>query len=323
MSQRYFERIGLTADSEPVIADIADAFGLGKVEDSRVLEAGYEDCNIRVDTTRGDFVIKAFANTRDRKQIDRYVDIMRAVIAGGVHHPTLHKTSEGELLVHPSGVSCVVMDFIEGDTYFDTKTVPTDEELDLIAAEVVKINSLDIRPTFLFDSWAIPHIEKMYKLTGEFLDDEGNALVQKVMSRYKAIDISKLTQAFVHGDIISTNTLKDNDRKIWILDFSVANVYPKVQELAVICSSLLSSREESSPLTERVEKVQATYRRAGGTLSEYESQALFDYALAGLAMEFMGGHKAKFIDGENQEETQHWQDLGRNGLQQALKETSD
>ncbi len=322
MSQRYFERIGLEGDSEPVIADVANAFNLGRVTNSSVLEVGYEDCNIKLETKQGKFVCKAFANFRDAGQINRYVEIMKAVVAGGVHHPALHQADDRELYTHPSGISAVVMDFIEGETYFDNKTIPTDDELELIAAEAVKIHSLDLRPTFLFDSWAIPHIHKMYDLTEPYLDEEAKSLAQNAMKRYDAIDQNKLTQAFVHGDIISTNTLKGNDGKIWILDFAVANVYPKVQELAVICSSLLSSREGSVPLVDRVEKARKAYKDAGGSLNEYEQSILFDYALAGVAMEFLGGHKAKFIDKEDPEESQHWLELGRNGLREALRQAA-
>ena len=236
-----------------------------------------------------------------------------------MHHPALHLASDNELYVHPSGVSMVVMDYIDGDTYFDIDSIPTDDELKLIVAEAVKIHNLDLRPSFLFDSWAIPHIHKMFYLTSEYLGDEGTELTQKAIAKYDAIDKPKLTNCFVHGDIISTNTLKGVNGKIWILDFAVANIYPKVQELAVICSSLLARRLNPTPLIERVEKVKNAYREAGGILSNYEESVLFDYALAGIAMEFMGGYKAGVIDNEDQQEAEHWKELGLNGLREALK----
>ena len=38
------------------------------------------------------------------------------------------------------------------------------------------------------------------------------------------------------------------------------------------------------------------------------------YALAGVAMEFMGSHQEKFIKGNVTEETDYWLNLGRTGL---------
>lgn len=318
MSQRYFERIGFDGDSDLLITDIAQAFGLGRVERSAVLEVGYEDCNVRMDTDAGKFVVKAFADFRNKEQTVRYVDVMKSAIAGGVTTPALYSAQGKELFTHPSGVSLVVMDFVEGNTYFDSKATPTDAELDLVMSEAVKIHSLNIRPPMLFDSWAIPNIHKMADLVDEHLDEEGRALAKEAINRYDSIDSDHLTSSFVHGDITSTNTLKGVDGKMWILDFAVANVYPKIQELAVIASNLLAVREGIISLKDRVVRVTDSYKRQGGILNEYEEQAIFEYSLAGVAMEFLGGHKAKFIDKENPEESEHWLELGRNGLREAL-----
>src|SRR3990167_6186903 len=320
MNQRYFERIGFSGDSEPLIAEISEEFNLGSVQNTEVLTVGFEDCNIKLNSRTGDFVLKAFAKFRDNTEIERYVGVMQAAINGGVHCPRLHKSQTGDVLYqHPSGISLVVMDFIDGQTYFDIKTTPTDEELNLVAVEAVKIHNLPIRPSQVLDSWAIPHIHTMYAKTGQFLDEEGKKLAEQAINRYNAIDQSRLNKCFVHGDIISTNTLKGRDGQIWILDFAVSNIYPKIQELSVIATSLLADPKKYSPLLKRVERVRKLYLSAGGTLTEYEQQVLFDYALAGAAMEFMGGHKAKFVDKEDPEESDHWIKLGKEALQEALK----
>lgn len=318
MSEKYFERIGYAGDSFQLITDFTDMVDLGPVQDSEVLTVGFEDCNVKVKTDAGQFVVKAFGKFRDDEGIDRYVGVMKAAIAGGVHHPALHEANSDVLLRHPSGVKAVMMDFIDGHTYFDTKTVPTDEELTLVTAEAVKIHALDINPTQVEDSWAIPNIHGMFDLTAQFLDEEGKQLAGRAIARYNAIDQAQLTKCFVHGDIISTNTLLSNDGKVWILDFAVSNTYPKIQELAVMATSLLADNENFVPLRERVKRVQKAYLAAGGTLTDYEQQVLFDYAIAGAAMEYMGGHKAKFIDKEDPEESDHWIELGKKALQEAL-----
>ncbi|HUD05400.1 MAG TPA: phosphotransferase [Candidatus Saccharimonadales bacterium] len=319
MSDKYFERLGYDGDSEPLIADVSAGYDLGTVQESSVLTVGFEDCNVRVQTDTGQFVIKAFGKFRSNEDIERYVGVMQAVTEGGVHHPALHESKDGSVLFqHSSGVSAVAMDFIEGHTYFDTKTVPTDEELQLIAAEAVKIHDLDINPPYVFDSWAIPHIHKMYEAALPFLDEAGKQLADAALERYDAIDLEQLEKRFTHGDIISTNTLLGNDGKVWILDFAVSNIYPKIQELAVIASSLLAGSEFVS-LGQRVERVKKAYLGAGGKLTDYEQQALMDYAIAAAAMEFMGGHKAKFVDKEDAEECDYWIGVGKQALTEALR----
>ena len=324
MNQRYFERAGFDGDSEELVGDISRDFGLGDVQGtSAVFAVGYEDCNLKLQTASGDFVIKAFAKSRTPQEVERYVDVVQAAIEEGVHHPQLMMPKEGRPIYrHPSGVSLVVMDFIHGQTYFGTGTVPSDQELELVMAEALKIHQLTIQPEPIYDAWAIPNIRKMYEVAGSFLDDSGKELVDQAVGAYEAIDKSKLTQCFVHGDIIGTNTLKGTDGKIWILDFAVSNIYPKIQELAVIATSLMSSPGSPKPLRERVNETVRAYRSVGGELTDYEERVLTDYAIASAAMEFLGGHKAKYIDKEDPEESDHWIKLGKENLEEALGERS-
>lgn len=315
----YFERIGFSGDSSQLVAEISEEFNLGHVRDSSVLTVGFEDCNVRIQTDSGPFVIKAFGKFRTDEEIERYVDVMKSAVEGGVHHPALHFTQgKNALFRHKSGVSVVAMDFINGKTYFDMKSTPNDEELSQIAAEAAKIHALNLSPPHVKDSWAHQNIHGMYETVLTFLDDDDRRLVQQAVLRYDALNTSQLTTCFVHGDIISTNTLKDKNGKIWILDFSVSNIYPKIQELSVIATSLLGDMSEFVPLNERAARVRTAYLAAGGELSDYDQQALLDYAIAGAAMELMGGHKAKIIDKEDPEESEHWIALGREALEEAL-----
>jgi hypothetical protein len=53
-------------------------------------------------------------------------------------------------------------------------------------------------------------------------------------------------------------------------------------------------------------------------LTDDERKHLPAYALAGVAMEFMGAHQEKYINGNNTDETDYWLNLGRSGLRSAL-----
>ncbi|HUD03348.1 MAG TPA: phosphotransferase [Patescibacteria group bacterium] len=183
---------------------------------------------------------------------------------------------------------------------------------------MVKIHNLNLNPPFVFDSWAIPQIHQMYQATEQYLDEQGKQLARQAIDRYDSIDVKKLEHCFVHGDIIATNTLKGSDGKIWILDFAVSNVYPKIQELAVMTSSLLADGSNSLSLKERANRVLQAYLSANGRIAGYDQTVLLDYAIAGAAMEFLGGHKAKHIDKEDVEESEHWISIGKQALEEAL-----
>jgi Ser/Thr protein kinase RdoA (MazF antagonist) len=138
------------------------------------------------------------------------------------------------------------------------------------------------------------------------------------MGQYEAAPIKDLPHAFVHGDIIKTNTLKGEDGKIYILDFSVANWYPRVQELAVIVANLL--HDKNTPGLEAQCRLVADEYSDFTSLTVTERKHLPTCALAAIAMEFMGSHQEKYVNGIDNEETEHWLASGRDGLRRAFHE---
>ena len=52
----------------------------------------------------------------------------------------------------------------------------------------------------------------------------------------------------MHGDITSTNVLRDNTGKLWLIDFSVSNYMARIIEILIICDdlALIVGEEEKS-----------------------------------------------------------------------------
>jgi hypothetical protein len=80
---------------------------------------------------------------------------------------------------------------------------------------------------------------------------------------------------------------------------------------------LLYDENKFIPLQERVEMISNEYDKFNKLTLE-EKEYLYNYALAGVVMEFMGAYQEKFIKGNTTEETEYWLNLGRNGLKKEL-----
>lgn len=302
------------------LQDMAVAFNIGQLKSTSVIAVGFEDYNVHVEAEQGEFVAKVFSKNRTDEEILRNVEILRAVNDSDVQHPEIMKLPNGDIhFVHASGLSMVVMRYVLGKTFYELQRSPTDEELGLIAAEAVKINRLDIAPEQLFDSWAIPNLRWMYEQTREHLDAEGARLVDEALKHFEQIPFDELPKAFVHGDIIKSNTILGDDGKVYVIDFSVANVYPRVQEVVVMAANLLADgeREGARTLRQRVDAAVGAYLQAGGELLEAELGCAYNYAIAGVAMEFLGSVYER-LRGENAEEVAYWHNLGLAGLREAL-----
>ena len=320
MTDMYGDRLDFDGELSSVIDDVARDLNLGAVVSSNLIAVGYEDYNTKVVTDSGAYVFKIFSKQRSHEEATRCAEIVDAVCRAGIAHPTIHRTSDGSALyVHSSGLRLIVMDYIDGESFYDKGTPPNDEQLRKIVRQAVKIDQLDIHPTYLFDSWAIPNMGWMLDQTCNHLSEEGLRLSEEAFRRYNAIPIDQLPKTFVHGDLIKTNVLLGHDGEIHVIDFSVSNIYPRIQEIAVMAANLLFDEKNGTtvPLRERINKLIAMYEAEGGELSDIEKQYAFDYALPGCAMEYMGSVNERIKTGDNKE-IRYWENLGLEGLREAL-----
>lgn len=310
------DRLNYLGSLNPVVDRLCDAYKIGQPTNFSVIETGYEDCNVIIQTPDDKFVAKIFSRGRNQEDVVRYTTIMEKAIEAGVNHPLLIKTGNGDVVYAESqanGISLVLMKFIEGKNFFKLGRVPNTDERQMVIEQAVKVNGIDYHPPYLFDSWAIPNIKIRFEKVKRFIQPEDLDLVKQVMARYSEIPVDTLPHCFVHGDFTKANVLKGDDGKIYILDFSVANWYPRIQELAVIVANLLYDKGSLSTLHERIELVLSEYDKLK-PLTVEEKQYIYPCALAGVAMEFLGAHQVKYINGNDTEEVDLWLNLRRDGL---------
>jgi len=311
------DRLDYSGDLRLIVDKVCSAYGIGSAKDFTVIETGYEDCNVVIDTGKERFLAKMFAKTRTSEDIDRYATIMQKVIEAGVNHPKLVETSSGQKVYKDDGISLVLMSFVEGKTFLELDRAPNDDELRPVVEQAAKVNSIDYIPPYLFDSWAIPNIETMFERVKQFIEPDDLKLVQQVIEQYKQIPVDDLPHAFVHGDFTKANIVKADNGDVYVLDFSVTNWYPRIQELAVIVANLIHDKNDSRSLKEKCEHVAELYSQFG-TLTAEERKYLPAYALAGITMELLGGLQEKYINGHDHAETAFWIETGREGLRKAL-----
>ncbi|MCA9334484.1 phosphotransferase, partial [Candidatus Saccharibacteria bacterium] len=303
------------------LADIASAFDLGEYQTHEPILLGYEDLNARLDTSDGTFFVKFFLKDRTDAECERYARVMQAVVDAGINHPAISR-AQGDAIYRPKGTNlrAVVMEWLESTKDFEQER-PSDEELVELVNQATRINRLDVKlpeADFIYDSWAISNFPKEYKKWRHVLSEEDKALVEPVLADYEALDVDSLPTAFVHGDLIRTNVMKTRNG-IYVFDFAVSNVYPRVQELAVLLCDMFfdpNSEEETSRLyglllTEYQKHIQ---------LTPDELKALPVFVRAAHAMHVLGGARGE-DQGDGGEENDMWWNLGRIGLKMKVYAT--
>lgn len=292
-------------------------FSLGEVTGCKPILIGYEDFNFYLETSRGKFFVKVFANNKMLDECKRNVDIMVEALKAGVSLPKLYPSDQGYLHIKELGgivLRLCVMNFIDGKDYFSSKELVTKEDIKDIVRQAALINTLPINPLPVYDHWAITNFPEEFKKKKEYLDVDDLVLLEPLIKKFQSLNTEQLPHCFVHGDIIETNVIKDRQGKIWIVDFSVSNYYPRIQELAVLGCDMLYNKnadETESNLKAALDEYQKTIK-----LSSQEIEALPTYIKLAHAMHVLCATYEKKANDNHSKENEYYLEMGRLGLRQ-------
>ena len=315
MEEKFKERIGYEGEIKNISLRICEDYNLGKFKSSKVILMGYEDFNFILETAKGKYFVKVFAKFRSIGNCNRYVGIIGKAIDAGVSTPELLK---GPGFLHILKISDVelrlcVFEFIEGKTLFESGEKLDVDEIKFIANQAAIINSINIRPELVDDEWAITNFIKEFKKKKNSLNEEDLKLIEPLVEKFKELEMDKLPYCFVHGDIISTNVMKDSDDKLWIIDFSVSNYYPRIQELAVLACNLFFDEKSKEESKENFRIMLEEYQKKV-ELTQKELDLLEIYIQFAHAMHLLSGNFEKFEKGNESSENDYWINQGRKGL---------
>lgn len=138
------------------------------------------------------------------------------------------------------------------------------------------------------------------------------------MASFSSLDVSTLPYCFVHGDLIKTNILKDIKDNIYIIDFAVANYYPRIEELAVLLNDTFFDKDSFDKTKEYYHRVLEQYQKhISLTALEIENLPLF--IKVGHAMHVLRANYEKIVNGNNSRENEYFLMLGRIGLEYSNK----
>jgi Ser/Thr protein kinase RdoA (MazF antagonist) len=314
--KEFQKRIGYQGEITPVLHRVIQDFSLGQYSSHQVIPMGYEDFNLNLTTSKGRYFVKMFATFRDDKESKRYVDVMVKALEAGVQHPKLFKSSQGylhKIVVDGSSVSLCVMEQINGTSFYERNLRATEDEMRFLVRQAVLVNGMDVKPIPVYDSWAIVHFLEEYKKKREYLDASDTSLIDPLAEQFSKINIEELPHCFVHGDIIKTNVLKDNEGKLYIIDFSVSSYYPRIQELAVLLCNMLFDEDKPETFQGNYELTLEEYQKSIPLTGE-EIEALPLFVKVAHAMHIICATYEKKVKDNRSAENDYWIKLGKKGL---------
>ncbi|MGA2385608.1 MAG: phosphotransferase [Candidatus Bathyarchaeia archaeon] len=318
MDPSFGSRIGYHDVLDNLSRKICNDFELGSFLGNELVLTGYEDFNFVLDTTRNRFFVKVFATSKTILDCKRYVDIMAKVIVSGVKTPSLIRTRNGYLNVLSLGQTNLrfcLLEYVDGKDFFNLSERPDDVAIRRVAQQAALINSIALRPPFVYDAWAVTNFKKEFDRKSKYLSLEDLRQLSSLYREFDHLKIRKLPHCFVHGDLVRTNIMKDRKGEIWIIDFSVSNTYPRIQEISVLASDFLFDSKNRSE-TRRKYRIALDEYQKTKPLTEFERKALPKYIKLAFGMHILLTTYEKSVNQNFSKETEHYLQLGRDGLRQ-------
>jgi Ser/Thr protein kinase RdoA (MazF antagonist) len=199
------DRINYSGDLTVLISSLVREYSLGKLESFRIVESGYEDLNVSVYTNLGNYFLKIFEKDRTKKLCTEYLEKMQAAIKAGIPHPKLHSCNGSEMFEfkHSTGETfACLMEYIEGGTFYELGTHPTEKEMVTLAQSAAKISTLNLKSEFFYDPWAITSFTEEFKSAQKILESGDLDLIRPIAEQVKELDLRSIPKSFIHGDII-------------------------------------------------------------------------------------------------------------------------
>jgi Ser/Thr protein kinase RdoA (MazF antagonist) len=311
-NQLFQKRINYQGDLKPILQQVCNDFNLGVYQSFQIIPIGYEDFNLKLTTNKGCFFVKIFAASRNAEDCQRYVKIINQTLENGVSEPKIYKHGQ-EFLYEIDNDKLIVMEYIEGKSFYELQTIPTNEEIKFIVKQAALINKTEFKPSFTYDHWAITSFKKEYEEKGKYLSEADNKLIKPLVDVFASLNIKDLPYSLVHGDITKTNVIKNTANKIYILDFAVANWYPRIQELAVLLCDLFFDQKQTQNFSETYDFVLSEYQKYL-QLAPEEIKLLPTFVRFAHSMHVLLANYEKVVNKNSSVENEYFLNIGRVGL---------
>ncbi len=313
--EEFYSRINLKSDLSELSKLICQKYNLGNYLSDEIILVGYEDFNFILTTDNGKYCVKIFNKERTSLDVKMYIDRIELANTLDINTPKVYKCNNDilcEISLDNITFRLCVFEYVDGKSFYDLKENPTKKEIQNIIFQMAKIHEAKLELNFIYDKWAIINYIKEYKEKGKYLNDKYKEIFESLYKRLKDINLNDLPLSFVHGDIISSNVMKDNNGKLWIIDFAVSNYLPRIVDLAVTSCNLCLNSNSQDKTIESTKMILDEYQKYN-KLTDYELECFplfYDLANAMgiLQVSYLASH------GEISEEDAFWLAESEKGL---------
>ncbi|MCI9287062.1 MAG: phosphotransferase [Clostridia bacterium] len=306
--ERIFDRIGKEIDLEELSKNICITYKLGDYNKYKLILVGIDDLSYVLNTSKGRYLVKIINQEKTNEEINEFIQKSSIITRNNINVPKLIPYEEGYLFTYEIDglhIDLVVMEYIDGSDLYSNNEHITKADIEKLIDILIPLHKLEEKiENKEYDEYCFMKIKEDYQKTKNVLPKNIKAQVEKMIKEFDKIELEKLPKCFTHGDLISSNIIKDKNKDLWLIDFYQSGIGVRILDIVKVLNSVIDNYKYEND-TEELEQYFIEEYNKRMKLTPYELEVLpilrkIDVC-TGIMMETFDA-----IEGRDNEENQYW-----------------
>lgn len=306
--EKIFERIGKEINLENLSKEICRVYKLGDYKEYKLILVGIDDLSYFLDTTNGKYIVKIINHEKTNEEINEFIQKNSVITRNNVKAPKLISYDENYLFTYDMDglhINLVVMEYIDGSDLYSIDKQITKKDIEKLIDILIPLHKIEDKiENKEYDEYCFMKIKEDYKKTKEVLPKSIKEQVEQTIGDFEKIELEKLPKCFIHGDLISSNIMKDKNKNLYLIDFYQSGIGLRILDIVKVLNSVIDNYKYEND-TEELEQYFLKQYNKKMPLTAYELEVLpilrkIDVCV-GMMMETFDA-----IEGRDNEENQYW-----------------
>ena len=289
------EKLGNKIDLLKVSQLLCEKYQLGNYRRYHLIDTGIEDLNYCLEVENKKYLVKLFNKQRKREDFLDYIKKHKFLEDNKIAMP--------KILAHleMQEVFLVIMEYVEGQDLFSSKERITKQDVMNLMRIVEKVHQIPNKTECIYDEYHLHHFIASYQMCVPFLSEEWRDIGEELKKQYCEIDFSQMPKTFIHGDLHKGNMMRDNQGKLYLIDFSSCGYSYRIIDVVEFINNTLFDYREMEISKQRIH-----YFWEHCNLTDYEREnvkiLIMCYAFISIALK-----QYDFCHNQNQrKENEYW-----------------
>lgn len=275
--ENLYDRIGKEIDLKKLSIEICSKYNIGKYKKHKLIRnVGIDDLAYILYTNTSKYFVKVINYKKTIQNINQFIKKNTIIAKNKIQAPKIILNNGNHIYsteIDGLYINCCVIEYIEGKDLYTRKETISKDDIDKLIDIVISMHKIQDKLKVDYDEYCFMKIHEVYKKTNNKIPKELKKEVKEFLKEYDKIEFSKLPLCFIHGDLISSNIMKDEKGKLWLIDFYESGTGVRILDVVKILNSVIFLYYDTEN-SKKLEKYFIEKYQKYSKLTEYELKIL-------------------------------------------------